>query len=68
MTVIHIYAPITDAEKRRLMSFMVKFNLNQQTRKQDVPLAVGDWNAKVRYSKEENIVGLHALGKRHEAK
>ena len=48
ITVIHVYAPITNAEKAEVEQFYKDLqDLLELTPKKGAPFIIGDWNAKV---------------------
>lgn len=62
MTIIWVYALITDAEEEEIDEFYDQIQLeNDRTWKQNMLLVIGDCSAKVGNIKKENVVGLHGL-------
>ena len=47
ITVIQVYAPISNAEKDEVEQFYEDLQDLEQTPKKDVLFMIGDWNAKV---------------------
>lgn len=62
-----IQVPLMQKKKKKLEFYSQVQPKIDIMSKQDVLLVVADWNAKAGNSKEENVVGLHGLGKRNEA-
>ena len=53
ITVIHAYAPTTDAKDETIEEFYTKLNeLIKETSRKDVIIITGDWNAKVEEDRE----------------
>ena len=68
ITVIHNYAPITNAEKAVVEQFYEDLqDLLELTHKKAVLLIIGDWNAKVGSQEIPRVTGKHGLGVQIEA-
>ena len=68
MTVIQVYAPISNAEEAEADWFYEDLqDLLELTPKKDVPFIIGDWNAKVGSQETPGITGKFGLGRRIEA-
>ncbi|XP_047116217.1 craniofacial development protein 2-like [Schistocerca piceifrons] len=68
ITVIHVYAPTTDAEKEIIDQLYGDLQeLLLSTPKKDIVFIVGDWNAKVGNEAVEGITGKYGLGTTNEA-
>ena len=69
ITVIHIYAPITNAEKAEVEQFYEDLqDLLELTPKRDVPFIIGDWNAKIGSQEIPRVTGKFGLGVQNEAR
>ena len=61
--VIHIYAPITNAEKAEVEQFYEDLqDLLELTPKRDVPFIIGDCNANVGSQEIPGVTGMFGLG------
>ena len=68
ITVIHIYAPITNAEKAEVEQFYEDLqDLLELTPKRDVFFIIGDWNAKVGSQETPGVTGKFGLGIQNES-
>ena len=66
--VIHIYAPITNAEKAEVEQFYEDLqDLLELTPKRDVPFIIGDCNANVGSQEIPGVTGMFGLGVQSEA-
>ena len=69
ITVIHIYAPTTNAEEAEVERFYEDLqDLLEPTPKKDVFFIIGAWNAKVGCQELPGITGKFRLGVQNEAK
>ena len=67
-TVIHVYAPTSDAEQTEVELFYEDLqDLLELTPKKDVLFIIGDWNAKVGSQEMPRVTGKFGLGMRTEA-
>ena len=67
-TVIHVYAPTSDAEQTEVELFYEDLqDLLELTPKKDVLFIIGDWNAKVGSQETSAVTGKFALGMLNEA-
>ena len=67
-TVIHVYAPTSDAEQTEVELFYEDLqDLLELTPKKDVLFIRGDWNAKVGSQETPGVTGKFGLGRRNEA-
>ena len=68
ITVIQVYAPISNAEQGEVKWFYEDLqDFLEQTPKKDVLFIIGDWNAKVGSQETPGITGKFGLGIRNEA-
>ena len=68
ITVIHVYAPITDAKENEIEQFYVDLQqLLDVARKKDAIVIMGDWNAKVGSTTTAKITRKFGFGVRNEA-
>ena len=68
ITVIQVYAPITNAEEAEVEQFYEDLqDLLELTLKKDVLFIIGDWNAKVGSQETPGVTGIFGLGMRNEA-
>ena len=68
ITVIHIYAPNSNAEEAEVEWFYEDLqDLLEQTLKKDALFIIGDWNAKVGSQETPGVTGKFGLGIRNEA-
>ena len=68
ITVIHIYAPNSNAEEAEVEWFYEDLqDLLELTPKKDVLFIIGDWNAKVGGQETPGVIGKFGLGIRNEA-
>ena len=68
ITVIHVYAPTSIAEKAEVERFYEDLqDLLELTPKKDVPFIIGDWNAKVGSQETPGVTGKFGLGIWNEA-
>ena len=68
ITVIHVYAPTTNAEKAKIEQFYEDLqDLLELPPKKDVPFIIGDWNAKVESQEVPGVTGKFGLGVQNEA-
>ena len=68
ITVIQVYAPISNAEEPEFEWFSEDLqNLLERTPKKDVLFIIGDWNAKVGSQETPGVTGKFGLGMRNEA-
>ena len=68
ITVIHIYAPTTNAEEAEVERFYEYLqNLLELTPKKDILFIIGDWNAKVGSQEIPAVRGKYGLGVHNEA-
>ena len=68
ITVIHIYAPTSNAEEAEVEQFYEDLeDLLELTPKKDVLFIIGDWNAKVGYQETPGVTGKFGLGMQNEA-
>ena len=67
MTVIQVYAPITNAEEAKVEWFYEDLqDLLELTAKKDVFFIIGDWNAKVGRQETPRVTGKCGLGIQNE--
>ena len=67
ITVIHIYAPTSNAEEAEVERFYEELqDLLELTPKKDVLFIIGDWNAKVESQEIPGIKGKFGLGIQNE--
>ena len=67
ITIIQVYAPTPNAEEDKLDRFYSDVQEEiDRTRKQNLLMIIGDWNAIVRSTEERRIVGKYGLGTRKE--
>ena len=64
ITVIHVYAPTSNAEEAEIESFY----LLELIPKKDVLFFIGDWNAKVGSQEIPGVTGRFGLGVQNEAR
>ena len=68
ITVIQVYAPISNAEEAEVERFCEDLqDLLELTPKKDVLFIIGDWNAKVGCQETPGVTGKFGLGTRNEA-
>ena len=68
ITVIQVYAPITNAKEAEVERFCGNLqDLLEVTPKKDVFFIIGDWNAKVGSQEIPGVTGKFHLGVRNEA-
>ena len=68
ITVIHVYAPTSNAEEAEVERFYEDIqDLLELTPKKDVLFNVGDWNAKVGSQEIPGVTGKFGLGVQNEA-
>ena len=68
VTVIQVYAPITDAGDADVEQFYEDLqNLLELTSQKDVLFIIGDWNAKVGSQELHGVTGKYGLGLQNEA-
>ena len=68
ITVIQVYAPISNAEEAEVEWFYEDLqDLVELTPKKDVLFIIGDWNAKVGSQETPGVKGKFGLGMRNEA-
>ena len=68
ITVIQVYAPITNAEEAEVEWFYEDLqDLLELTPKKDVLFTIGDWNAKVGNQEIPGVTGKFGLGGQNEA-
>ena len=68
ITVIQVYAPISNAEEAEVEQFYEHLqDLLELTPKKDVFFVIGDWNAKVGSQETPGVTGKFSLGVRNEA-
>ena len=68
ITVIQVYAPISNAEEAEVEWFYEDLqNFLELTPKKDVFFIIGDWNAKVGSQETPGVTGKFGLGIRNEA-
>ena len=68
LTVIQVYAPISNAEEAEVEQFYEDLqDLLELTPKKDVLFIIGDWNAKVESKETPGVTGKFGLGIRNEA-
>ena len=68
ITVIHVYAPTSNAEKAEVEQFFEDLqDLLELTPQKDVLFITGDWNAKVGSQETPGVTGKFGLGVRNEA-
>ena len=68
ITVIHIYAPTSNAEEAEVEQFYEDLqDLLEPTPKKDVLFIIGDWNAKVGTQEIPGVIGKFCLGVWNEA-
>ena len=68
ITVIQVYAPISNAEEAKVEWFYEDLqDLLELTPKKDVLFMIGDWNAKVGSQETTGITGNDGLGVQNEA-
>ena len=68
ITVIQVYAPISNAEKAEIEQFYEDLqDLLELTPKKVVLFITGDWNAKVGSQEIPRVTGKHSLGVQNEA-
>ena len=68
ITVIHVYAPTSNAEEAEVEWFYEDLqDLLELTPKKDVLSIIGDWNAKVVSQETPGVTGKFGLGVRNEA-
>ena len=68
ITVIPVYAPITDAEEAEIDWFYEDLqHLLELTPKKDILFITGDWNAQVGSQEIPGVTGKFGLGEQNEA-
>src|SRR5574337_1312360 len=68
ITVIHVYAPTSNAEEAEVERFYEDLqDLLELTPKNDVLSIIGDWNAKVGSQETPGVTGKFGLGVQNEA-
>ena len=68
ITVIQVYAPISNADKAEVERFYEDLqDLLELTPKKDVLFIIGDWNAKVGSQETHGVTGKFGLGVQNEA-
>ena len=68
ITVIHVYAPMRNAEEAKVKRFYEDLqDLLELTPKKDVFFIIGDWNAKVGSQETPGVTGNFGLGIWNEA-
>ena len=68
ITIIHVYAPISNAEEAEVEQFYEDLqDLLELTPKKDVLFIIGDWNAKVGSQEIPGVTGKFGLGVQNEA-
>ena len=68
ITVIHVYAPISNAEETKVLWFYKDpQDLLELIPKKDVLFIIGDWNAKVGSQETPGVTGKFGLGMQNEA-
>jgi len=68
ITVIQVYAPISNAEKAEIEQFYEDLqDLLELTPKKVVLFIIGDWNAKVGSQEIPRVTGKYSLGVQNEA-
>ena len=68
ITVIQVYAPISNAEEAEVEWFYEDLqDLLELTPKKDVPFIIGDWNTKVGSQETPGVTGKFGLGVQNEA-
>ena len=72
ITIIHVYAPTSNAEEAEIEDFSEVCrdlqDLLELTPKKDVIFIIGDWNAKVGSQEIPGVTGKFGLGVQHEAR
>lgn len=67
LNIVQVYAPTADSPDQEVEQFYSEIKeLLKLTKKHDVNVIIGDFNAKIGKSKFEEIVGPHGLGIRNE--
>ena len=67
ITVIQIYAPISNAEGAEVERFYEDLqDLLELTHNKDIPFLIGDWNAKVGSQETPGVTGKFGLGEQNE--
>ena len=62
ITVIQVYAPISNAEEAEVEQFYEDLqDLSELTPKKDVLFIIGDWNAKVGSQETPEVTGIFGL-------
>ena len=67
ITVIQVYAPITDAEEAKVEWSYEDLDLLELIPKKEVLLITGDWHAKLGSQKIFGVTGKFSLGEQNEA-
>jgi len=68
ITIVQVYAPTADAGDEKHEEFYASLQETiDYVPKGDVPMIMGDWNAKVGDKGVKNIAGLHGLGDKNDA-
>ena len=69
ITIIQVYAPISNAEEAEVERFYEDLqDLLELTPKKDVLFMIGDWNAKVGRQETPGVTGKFGLGVQNEAR
>lgn len=69
ITIIQVYAPMTEAEENEIESFYESIQEEiDHTPKRDIPIVIGDWDSKVETKGESNVVRKFGLRVRNEAR
>ena len=67
VNIIQVYAPTADAEEEEIEHFYDSIDsVIRECKRHEINIFMGDFNAKVRQGREEQIVGPHGLGIRNE--
>ena len=67
VTVIQVYAPITDAGEAEVEQFYEDLGALLELAQKDVLFIIGDWNVKVRSQEVPRVTGKFVLGVQNEA-
>ena len=68
ITVIHVYAPTSNAEEAEVERFYEDLqDLLERTPQKDIVFSIGDWNAKVGSQETPGVTSKFGLGIRNEA-
>ena len=68
ITVIQVYAPISNAEEAELEQFYEDLQDLELTPKQHILFIIGDWNAKVGSQETPGVTSKFGLGVQNEAR